>query len=237
MVNSTDKENVSCHNCENWEKSLFADLPDDEKKIIDSGRENREYKKGKLIFREGNLPTGIICLKKGKVKIFKKGNSGREQIIRLSGEIEMIGYRALFAEERYRSSALTLEDSLVCHIHKDHVFRVMEKNNVLTRRILILLAQELGDAKDRLINLTQKHVRGRLADALLILHKTFGQCPFSETLNINFSRNDLASLANMTTSNASRTLSVFAEEKLVDVYGRTIRILELEKLKEVSKYG
>ncbi|NLJ07757.1 MAG: Crp/Fnr family transcriptional regulator [Sphingobacteriales bacterium] len=231
------RNKVHCFECTNRENSLFTDISDEHKVRINDAKVHCEYKKGEMIFKEGNLPTGLICLNRGKVKIIKEGIGGREQIIRLARPIELIGYRALFAGERYNSSAVALEDSTVCHIDKEVVLDVISQDPMLGLRIVKRLAIELGEAKTRIVNLTQKHIRGRLAEALLILYNRFGTNPEDGTLDISLGRNDLADLSNMTASNASRTLSQFIDEKIIETQGKKIRILNLERLKWLSNYG
>lgn len=231
------KNKTHCFECTNKENSLFTDISEENKIRINDAKIHCEYKKGEVIFKEGLLPTGLICLNRGKVKIFKEGIGGKEQIIRLARPIELIGYRALFAGEKYNSSAVALEDSTVCHIDKDVVMEVISNDPQLALKIIKRLAIELGEAKTRIVNLTQKHLRGRLAEALLIIYNRFGVNPETGYLDINLGRNDLADLSNMTASNASRTLSQFIDEKIIHVSGKKIQILNLEKLKWLNNHG
>ena len=97
--------------------------------------------------------------------------------------------------------------------------------------------QGSGQADERTVNLTQKHIRGRLAESLLFLRDSYGLEEDGSTLSIYLSREDLANLSNMTTANAIRTLSAFASERLVAVDGRKIKILEEEKLAKISRMG
>ena len=99
------------------------------------------------------------------------------------------------------------------------------------------LSRNLGGSDTKIVNLTQKHIRGRLAEALLLLAENYGLEDDSATLKIYMSREDLAALSNMTTSNAIRTLSNFVNEKLIVVDGRRIKILNESQLRKISKYG
>ena len=99
------------------------------------------------------------------------------------------------------------------------------------------LADELGSSDARIVTLTQKHIRGRLAEALLFLKDNYGLKEDGKTIDILLARDDIASLSNMTTSNAIRTLSTFAEEGIIEVQGRVIKILDEEKLKKIDKLG
>jgi CRP-like cAMP-binding protein len=224
-------------NCIDNSTSIFGRLP---KKDIDFLRQHHScigYKKNEIIYREGDKPTGLISLSEGKVKLFKEGVGGREQIVRLAKPVGFIGYRALFAEENYLATAITLENSSVCVIEKDALFEVLANNSELTMIILKSLATELGFSNSRCVTLTQKHVRGRLAESILVLKDTYGVEDDNKTIKALLSREDLASLSNMTNSNAIRTLSTFAQEKVIEIDGRKIKILDLHQLEKISELG
>ena len=102
---------------------------------------------------------------------------------------------------------------------------------------LKLFSSLLGQAEQRTISLTHKNVRGRLAEALIALKECYGEEASTHYLNVYLSREDLASLSNMTTSNAIRTLSSFAEDGLVETEGKRIKIVREDELREISRLG
>lgn len=218
-------------------KSIFFNLSAEEKKLLSKNLSTSYYKKGDIIFKEGDKPSGLICLAEGKVKIFKEGVGGREQIVRLARPVGFIGYRALFADEHYNSSAVALEDSIICVIEKDSLNKVLNQNTQLCMKILKTMATELGFSNSRTVTLTQKHIRGRLAESLIFLKETYGFEEDGVSLKVYLSREDIANLSNMTTSNAIRTLSAFASEKVIALDGRKIKILDLTKLERISDLG
>lgn len=217
--------------------SLFHHISVEDKEFLMSNTECRSYKKNELVFLENTKPTGLICLSEGKVKIFKEGAGGRDQIVRLSRPGGFIGYRALFAEQNYHASAVAIEASVACTIEKNALYSVMKKEPNLTFAILKSLATELGFSNMRTVSLTQKHIRGRLAESLLFLIDTYGYYEDGITIKALLSREDVASLSNMTTSNAIRTLSTFAAEKVINLEGRRIKILDLKMLQRISNIG
>lgn len=221
----------------NKKHSCFYDLDSAEKEVLYTHHTCETYTKGKIIFEEGTRPTALICLADGKVKIFKEGVGGREQIIRLARPGGFIGYRALFAEQNYLASAVAIEDSFVCSIEKKELFELMEKNSRISLRVMKMMATELGLSNTRTVSLTQKHIRGRLAESLLFLIETYGFEEDQQTIKAYLSREDVANLSNMTTSNAIRTLSTFAGEKVISLDGRRIKVLDIAKLKHISELG
>ena len=125
----------------------------------------------------------------------------------------------------------------MCLIPMPVIIKLIQENADLAMFFIRQLSKDLGISDERTVNLTQKHIRGRLAESLLFLKDTYGVEEDQCTLSIYLSREDLANLSNMTTSNAIRTLSQFATERLITIDGRKIKIIEEEKLKKISKIG
>lgn len=226
-----------CEKCIENSNSVFNFLSESEKAFLSSNHTCHHFKKGEIIYKEGEKPPGLICLSSGKVKIFKEGVGGREQIVRMAKPVGFIGYRALFAGENYIASAVAIEDSTVCIIEKEALFKVLRGNAELTLRMIHSMAAELGFSNSRTVTLTQKHIRGRLAESLLFLKDTYGFEEDGATIKVYLSREDIANLSNMTTSNAIRTLSSFASEQVIALDGRKIKILDLKKLERISELG
>jgi CRP-like cAMP-binding protein len=231
------ERNFNADDCIDNPKSVFTVLTLKEKEFLKQNYTCAFYKKGEIIFKEGDKPMGLMILAEGKVKIFKEGVGGREQIVRMAKPIGFIGYRALFAEENHTATAVAIEDCVSCIVDKESVFRVMRSNAELSMSVIQSFASELGFSHDRTVTLTQKHIRGRLAESLIFLKDTYGYEDDNKTIKIYLSREDVANLSNMTTSNAIRTLSTFAQEGVIAIDGRKIRILDLPKLERISELG
>jgi len=215
----------------------FLQLKNSEIQSVKKSHEIITYARGVSIFLVGEKPDSLLCLIEGKVKIYLEGVGGREQILRMAQPRGFIGYRALFAEENYAASARALEDCVVVPIPQLVLTQIMASNSMFTRKMMMLMAKELGSANRRTVALTQKHVRARLADSLLFLKETYGCEDDGKTIYAYLSRQDIAGLSNMTTSNAIRTLSNFASEGILDVRGRRIKIRDVNKLKKISDMG
>jgi len=218
-------------------KSIFSTLTVEEKEDLQKNLTLAYFKKNEFVFKEGEKPNGFLFLIEGKVIIFKEGVGGREQIIRMTKPLGIIGYRALLADELHIGSAITLEDSIICVISHEYLYSKLLKNPNFSLKLLQKLARELGFSNARTVTLTQKHIRGRLAESLLLLKEKYGWENDGATLKVYLSREDIANLSNMTTSNAIRTLSTFAGEKVIAIDGRKIRILDIHKLEKISKLG
>lgn len=189
------------------------------------------------VYGEGARPEHLYCVLRGGVKEEKEGPGSRRQTLRVLGPGEYFGYRAYFAGERCEATASTLEPTVVCALPLELIERWMSVNTALCRFFVRRLSLDLGRADHRTVSLTQKHIRGRLAEALLFLKGNYGLEADGATLSIFLSREDLANLSNMTTSNAIRTLSAFCAEGMVAVDGRKITLLDEAALVRLSKQG
>ena len=169
--------------------------------------------------------------------MYKSGIGDRVQILRLYRPVQYFGYRAYFANENYVSSCAAFEASVLGSIPMHIVEELIRGNNDLAMFFIHELSRNLGGSDTKIVNLTQKHIRGRLAEALLLLADNYGLEDDDATLKIYMSREDLANLSNMTTSNAIRTLTAFMTEKLILVDGRRIKILNESQLRKISKFG
>lgn len=195
------------------------------------------FKKNEAIYKDGEVPQMLHCLIKGKVKVYKDGIGGKTQIIRVIKPVEYFGYRAYFANQNYVTSAAAFEPSTVCLIPIDIIEKWLTENSQLALFFIKMLAIEVGMSDQRTVNLTQKHIRGRLAESLLFLRDNYGLEEDGATLSIYLSREDLANMSNMTTSNAIRTLSAFAQEKIIAIDGKKIKIIDSESLEKINKIG
>ncbi len=216
---------------------IWSLLSQEEKRAVAENLVIHTFKKNQLIYAEGDDPEYLWVLFKGKVKKTKEGVGGRVQILRLIRPVQYFGYRAYFAEQPYISSATAIEPSMIGAVPLSLVRRLIQNNINLAWFFIKELSHNLGGSDTRIVNLTQKHIRGRLAEAIIVLLDNYGYEEDNSTLKIYMAREDLANLSNMTTSNAIRTLSTFVNEKILVVDGRRIKIVNEPMLRKISKFG
>lgn len=212
-------------------------LTPDERQFVRNNYTVHYFKKNEMIHYEGDVPTHMMVLVSGKVKVYKEGVGSRAQIIRMLKPGEHFGYRAIIANENYNTNVSAFEASTIYMIKADIFLSILRHNNAFCYRFLEEIASDLGASDARTVNLTQKHIRGRLAEALLVLKKNYGLEEDGATINIYLAREDLANLSNMTTSNAIRTLSNFTNEHIIAMDGRKLKIIDEERLIRISKLG
>lgn len=222
---------VACSLCEHLQDSLFHGLTAEELTRINHHKTCIQYKKGQNIFYEGTRPMGLYCVNGGKVKVYKNNLQGKEYILYISKPGDFLGYRALLSEEFYAASATVLEDAKICFIQKEDFFEVLQKNPVFMKRVVKSICSEMGIMETKMAELAHKSVRERLAGSLLMLKETYHmEGDTSELIDINLSREDLASIVGTATETVIRLLSEFKNEGLIAFEGKKIRVLEPKKL-------
>jgi CRP/FNR family transcriptional regulator, polysaccharide utilization system transcription regulator len=223
-----------CENCLVRRLSIFKDLETVEIDTLETSKDRCFYKKGQIIFQEGNHPNGIFEVHSGKVKIFKLGSNAREQIIELAKPGHIMGYQSLISGELYNISASALEDSIICFFPKAIFMTMIEKNSSLMMRMMKLMSRDLSIAEYKMVEIVQKPVRDRLAEALLIFKDTYGLAADGQTLNVTLTREDIANFIGTTPETAIRLLSEFKSEKLIALDKRKIKILNTKGLVHAS---
>lgn len=193
-----------------------------------------KYSRGEFIFKEGTRPFGIYCLNKGKVKLVKAGEDGRNHILRLHKPGDLIGYRSLFSESGYNASAIALEDSQICFISRESFLKLIEDDTKLSFDLLRILSEDLKRADTHLTNLAQKPVRERAAEALIFIQETYGFEEDGKTIDAVFTREDIANIVGTATETIIRVLSDFNKEKVLVLKGKKIIIPDIHELKKIA---
>ena len=194
---------------------IWRVLNEKEHKLVRDNARFVTLKKNEIVHYENDEPKDLMCLLKGKIKIYKEGVGGRSQIVRMMRPVQYFGYRAYFAQEPYVTTAAAFESSKICLISMKIIEQILQSNASLAMYLIQLLSVDLGVSDNRVVNLTQKHIRGRLAESLIFLKDNYGLEEDGATIGIYLAREDLANLSNMTTSNAIRTLSIFENERII----------------------
>ncbi len=221
-----------------WEVSpVWETLTEEERARVAEQVEVVHYAKNQVIHNDGDASQYVWMLLKGKVRIYKEGIGQRPQIIRLLKPDDIFGYRACTVNEPYNSSASALEACIVYRLKREFFNELIRENGAFCYQVMLMMAKDLAISEIQTVNLTQKHIRGRLAESLLLLLKNYGFEEDGQTLAMLLPREDLAHMSNMTTSNAIRTLSQFAQEGIVGIDGKHVKILNEKALEKISRLG
>lgn len=207
-----------CQNCiEEWRPAICAN------------KTNFKLKKGELVFKEGDPVTGIFFVYSGNVKVYKKWDADKELILRFAKGGAILGHRGIGEDLIYPISASALEDSVVCYVDMKFFESTLKVNNQLTYQLVNFFANELRVSERRMRDLAHMPVKGRVADALLKLQNQFGVTD-TGLININLSRQDLASYAGATYETVFRVINELVSENAISLTGKSIAVINQEAL-------
>jgi CheY-like chemotaxis protein/CRP-like cAMP-binding protein len=204
-----------------------------EKKLKDfvDGRHVDNYKKRQRVFSEGNHPIRLYYVQKGKVKVFKINDEGKELIIRIVNEGEFFGYTAMFENSVYKENADALEDSAIATMPRNEFEELLHSHPDVSRKFIKLLASDVTDKEEQLLHIAYNSLRRKVADALLSVHKTYHMGLDGD---IHLSRENLAALAGTATESLIRTLTSFKAEHLIEIKDGRITILDYSRLERMA---
>jgi CRP-like cAMP-binding protein len=196
--------------------------------LIERSKVICRYKAGQVIFYADNDPLGIFTISKGLVKLEVTSASGAAHTLRWVGPGGALGYRSLFASEPYQASAIAVEDSELCFIPKAEIMQVFKNTPDLAMKLLCHVAKDLRQAEEKWMDQMDKGASERIAEALIFLQDHFA--------HQGWTRREIAQWAGTTPETVIRTLAQFEKEGWVDQSdGRSIRVLNKEKLREFQK--
>ena len=224
----------TCMNCLAKRDSLLDDLSFEELELLESRRHSILYDKGETIIKEGSVPGNYLCLSRGKVKIVKQDRAGKTKIIDLKKPVESLGFQCLISKTEYDYSAIAIEDSQVCSIHKDDFFKIVESNPKLSLKIIDYLNQQLDKSNNKFLSYSSKNMESKMSYLLLLLKDFFG-LDIENKLLVKLSRKEIADLSNMDISNAIRTLSNLASKNIIKLDKKNIYLVNIEQLKQQSE--
>ena len=222
-----------CIHCKSRNASLFHFCHLDELEDINLHKTCASYKKGQVIFMEGANPIGLFCINKGAIKLYKYASDGKEQIVRIAKPGEFIGYSSLLSGRRYMLSASAMEDAVVCLVPKSDISSLFKKNERFSEGVISLLCSTIDESVEKMADLAYKPVRGRLAEALLLLYQSYKSEENPKGL-VSINREDLASLVGTVKETAIRLLKEFKEDELIKTNKSEIEVLNPEGLAQVS---
>ena len=227
-------DHIDCSRCDKREQSIFCNTHGEHLDDISNSKTCSVYKKGQVVFHEGGHPFGVYCVNKGKIKLSIIGDEGKEQIVRLARDGDVLGYRSMLVNERYNATATVLEDSQVCFIPREVFMRTLRSDTALSFEVMKLLSNQLREAEVKLTHLAQKPVRERLAETLLFLKETYGFEPDSTFISVQLTREEIANLVGTATETAIRLLSELNKEKVIELSGKKIGIANMRELVRIA---
>jgi CRP/FNR family transcriptional regulator len=188
-----------------------------------------------VVFYEGNRAEGLYLIKKGKIKLYQTGDGGKEQILKLVKQGDMIGYRSVISGDLNTETASVMEDATLCFIPKSTFFNFLHNNPEFSTSMMRVLSNDLKDAEARVVALAQKPVRERIAETILMLKDFYGE---DENGSIDFgvSREEIANMVGTATETTIRMLSDFKSEHLIELANKKIKILNHQGLVKAAHF-
>lgn len=223
----------SCNECVSDMSSLFRHLTNEQLETLNYDKSCQFYHRGDYVFHEGNRATGCYCIYSGVVKLYKTGIEGKKQIIILAKKGDIIGYRSVIAAEPFCTTAQVHEDASLCFIPSDVIHKLIQQNHAFSLAMLKLVCKELGEANNIITDIAQKTVKERLAEALLVLQSSFGN-DTDGFLRIALTREELSNIVGTATESVIRQLSDFKSDRLIELCGRKIKLLNIKQLERYA---
>jgi CRP-like cAMP-binding protein len=222
-----------CESCIVKEFNSLKSLTRDELMRVSSCKTGKIFKKGQVIFEEGDTLNGVYCVKDGVCKLTKLSENGKDQVVKLVVKGGLLGKRSLVTEQVTNLSAVALNDMEMCFIPKSEIMADLAKNPDFTMDVLKRMANDLRESDESLVNMAQKSVKRRMAEILMYIHDNFG-VDSDGYLSIVISREDYASIVGTATESAIRILSQFKKDGLISTAGKRIKIEDYSSLKWIE---
>ena len=201
-------------------------------KNLVEGRNINKYRKKQVIYFEGNRPSRLYYIEKGKVKTYKRNDEGKELVVELFTKGDFLGHTALLEGSNYKETAEAMEDTELAVIPKEDFDELTNRSHELTRTFIRLLTKNIREKEEHLIGLAYNSLRRKVAAALLELEEKYNQDAASE-FSIDISRETLATIAGTATESLIRTLADFKQEQLIDMNHGTIILRNKHKLQNM----
>lgn len=228
------KLSETCRICKTRASAVFSALDDPGMESLDDCKTTHEYKRGQVVFYEGNPCLAVYCIHSGMIKLFKTGNSGEEYVIRLLGPGEIIGFRPLLADESFAATAQAVSNSRICVISREHILNVIKSSSELSARIMAKLAVDLRISEEQFISRAQENVRQRTARMLLRLLEASNEISDDNSrISVPLLRSEMAQVVGTTPETLSRTLRAMAQKGILQLSRSDISVLNAEKLRSI----
>lgn len=198
-------------------------------KALAEGRDIEKYKKRQTIYTEGNHPINLFYIQKGKVRIFKRNDDGKEFAVDLYNAGDFFGYVPMLEGTVYKDTAEAMEESEIALIPREDFEELMGSQIDAAAQFIRMLARNVTSKEQQLLGLAYNSLRKKVAEALLSLCRKYNEQK-EEPFAIDISRDNLATIAGTATESLIRTLGDFREEKLIEIRDGSIIVLNEKKL-------
>ncbi|RLD59592.1 MAG: hypothetical protein DRI97_00680 [Bacteroidetes bacterium] len=222
-----------CEKCD-LKELFFQNIDDELIELVCNTKVESPFRQGEVILEEGKPIESFIYLKSGLVKLFKSGVDEKGQIIMIAKPFDFVSLLSVFSDDKYNYSVTALEDSVTCNIKLDDIKKMIHTNGDFALSIM----KKMSSVSDMIIleslSLRRKNIHGRVAYILLFFADQIYETDYFE---LPLNRREIAEFIGKTTENVIRTLSEFRKDGIIKIFGKSIEIIDKEKLKQVSDFG
>ncbi len=225
--------NCECSGCE-FRNVAFSTLQENQITDLCNFREEYLYQKGGIIHKEGDPIQNFKYLKSGLVKVFRNNNRGDEQIIAITRPFEFVSNMSIFSEEKYKYSVSAIEESTICSIKLEHIRSLIAGNGEFALELMTKISRISDKIILQTLDIRNRNLVGRVAYILLYFANDIYK---AQVFELPVSRKEIADYISMSTANVIRTLSEFRKEGIIKLFGKTVEIVDMEKLEVISQRG
>lgn len=218
-----------CESCIVRQFNSLRAMSKEELKRVSESKITKSFKKGEALFEEGDRLDGVYCVRTGVTKLSKLSSNGKDQIVKLVSKGEILGQRSVIAQECTNLSAVAMKDMDACFIPKENILQTLNTNPNFAIEVLRHMAHDLKEADDVIVNMSQKTVKQRVAEAFIYLKDSFGEDENGYLL-LTLSREDLSNVVGTATESTIRIISEFKKKGMIETEGKKIRIADLRRL-------
>lgn len=227
-----EKQPTRCEQCIVRQLNTLKALDRDQLKCISDSKKTLNFKKGEMVFDEGERLGGVYCVRSGVTKLTKLSDNGRDQIVKIGKKGDVLGQRSVISEQITNLKAVALSDLQVCYIPRSQMENNLTDSAKFSNAILKQMASELKFADDVIVNMAQKSVEQRVAQTLLYLERIFGT-DAEGFIAMNLTRAEIADIVGTGTEPCIRTITKLKKKNLLEIQGKLIKILDERALNSV----
>ena len=228
-----DFKSCDCKGCE-LKSLFFENVKEEELTNICDTKNEKVYFKGESIINEGEEIKYFMYLKDGLVKLHKKANNNRDQIIKFARPLDFVSMLSVFSNKKFQYSVTAIEDSTVCYLDLDFIKTMAYDNGQFAMDLLIKLSKMSDDIIKTTLEIRRRNLRGRIAYVLIYFANEIYK---NNSFELPVSRKEIAELIEMTTENVIRILSEFRKDGILKIFGKTIEIIDMDRLQRISNLG
>jgi CRP-like cAMP-binding protein len=225
-----------CEACPAFRKNIFCGLSAALARRLSDSKTTRQYQRRQVLYYEGAPVQGVYCVQSGEVKIYKTGLEGKQHILRMMRGGDVLALEDVFYNKHYSSSAEMIDEGKVCFIAGDVFLDIIRAHPDTALTVMKALATEVVASEEERVDLAQNSVRERMARLLTVLSHSHGT-PSAKGVQIHLplSREEMAEMIGTASETAMRLLKEFRDDRLVEVEGRKILVLDEEKLRRAAR--